>query len=217
MSASRQSTATAVRWSKVGRKSRESYRKILTLVYDIFCYKYSSVGSDAPFFKYNSATNTWSRTPAFFVNREAACLLSEDKYIYKIGGRTKIGARAEWVSLTEAQRLDPSENKWEKISPLRQATHSAGGAGAHGKVCVAGRVAAQTCEVWVASDELATHPGRVIMLPFASCHTGMTCPYAHPVSIGTSYSIHQLCKGNCYHPRYLMNSFFHQVSGLGFA
>ncbi len=99
--------------------------------------------------RYKPELNCWEDIATFDLgSRTGICIVAKDNFIYFIGGviqGTKKG-------LTDVDRYNLNERKWDKLADLREERHGASGTAALGKIFVAcGRSEANfvtTCEVY---------------------------------------------------------------------
>ncbi|XP_078352808.1 kelch repeat and BTB domain-containing protein 12-like [Oculina patagonica] len=99
--------------------------------------------------RYKPESNSWEDISSFDLgSRRDICIVAKDNFIYFIGG-----VRTGKV-LTDVDRFDLSERKWEKLADLREARGHASGTAAHGKIFIVGGCSFRilevrtTCEVY---------------------------------------------------------------------
>ena len=111
-------------------------------------------------------------------NFSGSCVVTDEQYIYLIGGSTGIWLRTP-VSTT--YRCDPSadDHEWEEVAPINQARRNACGAAMNGKVYIAGghqgHLTLNTCEVFnPVTNEWQLMPSLVVPRRSASmvCYEG---------------------------------------------
>ena len=81
-----------------------------------------------------SLDSNWLTPLHNWVERTQFCAVTEDNYIYVIGG----GVKNTGESVSECARFDTEENKWQKIAPLNEARQNAFGVCKSEKVFIAG-------------------------------------------------------------------------------
>ena len=128
--------------------------------------------------KYNVVSDSWETVPSFdWGPKEAVCVVSSDKYLYSVGGCLISEPK---TCLAEAARFDIIEKRWESISDIQQARHSAFGVAVGGKIYIAGGFVpvdtqtsmSQTCEMYNTSTN-EWHFIASLMMPRASA--SMVC------------------------------------------
>ena len=97
-------------------------------------------------YRYDPEKNYLEKLKAQPTPRQQACFLSDEQYLYTIGGTSR------GQCLSTAERFDPSANKWEEVAPINQARSAAFGASMNGKVYIAGgqwkKDTISSCEVY---------------------------------------------------------------------
>jgi len=98
--------------------------------------------------KYSFESNTWEDISSFdLASRTLICLAGKDNFVYFLGGYVQDQIR----TLKNADRLDLSTNRWEKIADLRLHRQNARGVAAYDKIFTASggnEHSPTTCEVY---------------------------------------------------------------------
>ena len=101
-------------------------------------------------FRYDAERNFWHKLEVLSIKQGSPCLVSDDKHLYIIGGR----------SLSEeakTRRFDPSTNEWEDIADINERRYDACGAAMNSKVFIAGgwqgKEVISSCEVYDPSTD----------------------------------------------------------------
>ncbi|XP_078382353.1 kelch repeat and BTB domain-containing protein 12-like [Oculina patagonica] len=85
--------------------------------------------------RYKPESDSWEDIAAFDLGlRTDICIVAKDNFIYFIGG----AIRGTDNALTDVDRYDLSERKWEKLANLREARARASGNAVPGKIFIAG-------------------------------------------------------------------------------
>lgn len=122
----------------------------------------TNVSTNEKIYEYNGQTNRWKQVDASLIKQENSCFVTENKYLYIIGGKRDVNA------LTTTTRFDPSNesSKWKTLAALNERRYSAFGAAMNGKVYIAGglessnRQPKSTCEVYdPVTDQWQLLPG----------------------------------------------------------
>ncbi|KAL9953960.1 hypothetical protein ACROYT_G041442 [Oculina patagonica] len=82
-------------------------------------------------YRYDPDKNYCDKLKASPTNRRNTCIVSDEQYLYMIGGYTSYD---NYPSTTE--RFDPSANEWEQVAPINDARHAAFGAAMNGKFTI---------------------------------------------------------------------------------
>ena len=91
--------------------------------------------------KYKPESNLWEDITSFdhlYINRLGLgfCIIAKDNFIYFIGGRGGIPGKY----LTDVERYDLNENRWDKVADLQQPKYFLSGALVNGKIFITGRI-----------------------------------------------------------------------------
>ena len=136
-------------WGTVQRGTCKDMDKIIScMVLRGDLYASNSSGA---IFRYDIETNCWNKvmvTPSTPTN---SCLVTDEQYLYKIGGL--IGSMLHGCASSRTIRFDPNDHKCEEIADLNEARYNAFGAAMNDKVYVAGGQRAwntvlSSCEVY---------------------------------------------------------------------
>lgn len=135
------------RWLSLPVQEERKFRQIfVTSEHEMYALVSDNQRSSfATITRYNHESNSWEDISSFDVGiRHSICIVPKDNFVYFIGGRKRRKI------LTDAERFDLKQNKWEKIADIQEPRFGACGAAAYGKVFIAGggdRLS-KTCEVY---------------------------------------------------------------------
>ena len=119
---------------------------------DLYAADFNSQ-SEGKIFRYDVDGNFWHKLEVSSIKLDAPCFVSDDKYLYIIGGRD-VSIK---TSLSKARRLDPSTNEWTDVADINERRYHACGAVMNGKIFIAGgqqtREAISSCEVYDPSTD----------------------------------------------------------------
>ena len=149
-------------------------------------YLYTTTGSwdEIEIYRYNPENGCCNDLKKPPTNLFDSCVVTDEKYIYLIGGKSEYYFGGTCTSLSTTYRFDPSadDHEWEEVAPINQARYNAFGAAMNGKVYIAGgrvsqrrAVALDTCEVYnPLTNEWQLMPSLKVPRMSASmvCHEG---------------------------------------------
>ena len=100
-------------------------------------------------YRYNPEKNYWDQPKAPPTCRLQTCIVTDDQYLYIIGGISRMGGSYS----NDTERFDPDINQWEKLAPINESRRFAFGTSMNAKVYIAGghfqyHKAIPTCEVY---------------------------------------------------------------------
>ena len=108
---------------------------------EIYCETYM--------YRYDPEKNCSYKLEKLLISHHKACVLTDEKHLYLIGGADGRGA-----ALSTTYRCDPTvdDHEWEEVAPMNQARCDAFGAAMNGKVYIAGgcqgQITLNGCEVY---------------------------------------------------------------------
>jgi len=134
--------------------------------------------SSIEIYRYNPEEDYCSQLKKPHTNLFGSCVVTDEQYIYLIGG--KLGSIFGGTPFSTTYRLDPSadDHEWEEVAAINQARYNTFGAAMNGKVYIGGgclgQEALNTCEVYnpLLTDEWQLMPSLKVPRMSASmvCH-----------------------------------------------